>query len=253
MKKKLIVANWKANPESAREVKEIFLPVKRALAKLNKVEVVICPPVVFLADLAKKPAKNLAFGGQDAFWETAGAYTGQVGPTMFRHSGAAYLILGHSEARALGDSDKIVNLKLHQALRAGLTPILCVGEAARDERGEYLKFLRAQVEAALFGLPRNEAKKVVLAYEPVWAIGDKAKGADTPAAFLEQAIFLRKVLSAIIGPEAALLTPILYGGSVKPENAAGFLNEGEADGLLVGRASLEPSSFIRILKIANEL
>lgn len=248
MKNKLIVANWKANPESVREAKEIFLPIRRAAAKLNKVETVICPPAIYLPLL-----KGLALGGQDSFWEVSGAYTGQLGPTMFRNAGATHVIIGHSEARALGDTDNIVKAKARLAIKSGLKMILCVGERERDERGQYLAVLRNQLESALAGISRAAAKQLVLAYEPVWAIGAQAKGSDTPAAFLEQSIYLRKVLSGIIGKEAALACPILYGGSANADNAAGFLDEGRANGLLVGRASLSPEQFIKILKIANEI
>lgn len=246
--KKLIVANWKANPESLREAKEIFLPVKRAAGKLKNVEVVFCPPAVWLASLS-----GLALGGQDAFWELSGAYTGRLGPTMIRNAGANYVILGHSEMRNAGDTDDIINAKLRLALRSGLKVILCVGEKERDERGDYLAVLREQLEVGLSGVPRPYAKQIILAYEPVWAIGAQAKGADTPAAFLEQSIYLRKILASIFGKEAALVARILYGGSAKAENAAGFLKAGEAGGLLVGRASLDAAEFIKILKIANEI
>lgn len=248
MSKKLIVANWKANPESSREAKEILAPVKRVLPKLNNVELVVCPPAVFLPTIS-----GVALGGQDAFFELSGAYTGQLGPTMIRNSGASYLILGHSERRAAGDTLEVVKSKVRLAFRHGLKVILCVGEKERDERGAYLKVLREQVETALAGISRRELANLVLAYEPVWAIGAAAKGADTPAAFLEQAIFLRRVLAGVAGKEIALACPVLYGGSVKADNALGFLAAGKADGLLVGRASLDPAEFIKILKLANDV
>lgn len=246
MTKKLIVANWKANPESPREAKNIFLPIKRALAKLPGVEVVICPPAVYLASLG-----GLTLGGQDAFWELSGAYTGRLGPTMLRNSGASYVILGHSEARALGDTDAIINQKLRLALRHGLKVILCVGEKERDEKGDYLKIIRSQLTNSLAGLQRKQVGQLILAYEPIWAIGAAAKGADNPESFFQQSIFLRKVLAEMFGKAAAMACPILYGGSANSGNAAGFLKEGRADGLLVGRASLDPAEFIKILKLAN--
>lgn len=248
MSKKLIVGNWKANPESLREAKEIFNPIKKAAGKLKNVEVVICPPAVYLSSLS-----GLALGGQDAFWELSGAYTGQLGPTMLRNAGATYIIIGHSETRALGDTDNIVNAKVRLALKHGLKVILCVGEKERDEKGKYLEVLRGQLESALAGMPRTMAKQLVVAYEPIWAIGAAAKGVDTPAGFLEQSIFIRKVLAGVIGKAAALETQILYGGSANADNAGGFLGEGGASGLLVGRASLTPESFIKMLKIANEI
>ena len=252
MSKKIIAGNWKANPESIREAKEIFNPIKRAAGKFSKTDIIICPPAVFLSDLAKLAGPKVSLGGQDSFWELAGAYTGQLGPSMIRNAGATYVIIGHSEARALGDTDKIVNAKMALALKHGLKVILCVGEKERDSEGKYLNVLREQIESALAGIPKAWSRNLILAYEPIWAIGAQAKGSDTPAAFLEQSIFLRKVLSGIIGKKPALELPILYGGSANADNAAGFLGEGKANGLLVGRASLTPESFIKILKVANE-
>jgi triosephosphate isomerase len=249
--KKLIVGNWKANPESLREAKEIFNPIKKAAGKFKNVETVICPPAVWIGGLAS--GKGLALGGQDAFWELSGAYTGQLGPTMIRNAGATYVIIAHSEARTLGDTDNIVNAKVRLALKHDLKVILCVGEKERDSKGKYLEVLRGQIESALAGIPKVVAKRIILAYEPIWAIGAAAKGVDTPAGFLEQAIFIRKVLAGIIGKASALETQILYGGSANADNAGGFLGEGGASGLLVGRASLSPESFIKILKVANSV
>lgn len=254
MKKKLIVANWKANPESIREAKEILSSIKRALKNLPNVEAIICPPAVFLAELTRKTKGNprLEFGAQNAFWELNGAFTGQLGPTMLRNSGAKYLILGHSEARRAGDSDSMINRKIKLALTHGLKVILCVGEEERDEAGQYLQTIRTQLEENLRGVLKKQFANLVIAYEPIWAIGLNARAVDTPRGFLEQAIYIRKVISAFVGKDAALVLPILYGGSVKAENALSFLVEGEASGLLVGRASLEPENFIQILKSADE-
>lgn len=252
--KKLIVANWKLNPDSPREAKELVGKVKRTLATQKKVNAVICPPAIFLSLLAAtKPPKNLAFGGQDAFWQKEGAWTGQVGPSMVRKSGADYLILGHSEKRTTGDSDAMINQKLKLALSEDLKVILCVGEKERDTQGEYLQVVRGQLLDALDRVPKKFAPQIIIAYEPIWAIGEMAKGSDTPQGFLEQALFIRKVLSQWADHSSALKIPVLYGGSVDPKNARSFLAEGQADGLLVGRASLRADQFSEILKLANEL
>lgn len=267
MAEKIIVGNWKANPESLREAKRILTPVRRAMGKLKQVEAVICPPAVWLGELSggrtsgsrgstlkyPKVEPRIRFGAQDAFWETGGAYTGMIGPTMVRNSGASHLIIGHSERRQLGDTDEVVNAKVRLALKHDLKVILCVGEKERDERGDYLKILETQLKAALAGVPRRRLGQLLVAYEPVWAIGERAKQSDTPPAFLEQAIFLRKVLADAAGKEFALALPVLYGGSATAENARGFLSEGRADGLLVGRASLDAEQFIKILRLADEL
>ena len=250
---KLVVANWKMNPESIREAREMLQLVKRALRTLKKVEAVVCPPAFFLYELARgNILSNLHFGGQDAFWEksAAGAYTGQLSPVMFKKAGAEYLILGHSETRHLGATDALVNRKLKAALAAELKVILCVGEQERDERGAYFKTIQNQLTEDLKNIPRKFFARLIVAYEPLWALSTQGRGPDTPQDFLEQAIFIRKIVSTYVGNHLAVRTPVLYGGSVDHKNAEGFLTVGEADGLLVGRASLRPDYFVEILKIA---
>lgn len=256
MMKKTVVANWKLNPDSPREARELFLPVKRAARGLKKTTVVVCPPVLFLPLLASylnDSQKRLCLGAQDAFWAREGAWTGQIGPSSVRKSGGQYVILGHSEKRALGDSDAIIREKLKLALAEGLRVVLCVGEKERDAAAEYLKIIRGQLTAALERVPKRFAAQLLVAYEPLWAISTapRSSGADTPADFLEKAIFIRKVLSHWSDHGRAMAMPVLYGGSVNRKNAAGFLAEGQADGLLVGRASLRPNEFREILKIAD--
>lgn len=245
---KLIVANWKLNPGTVREAKELFSGVKRGMMKLRRVSAVVCPPAPFLGALTG--SDKLALGAQDLFWEPSGAYTGRVAGSMFKSSGASYAIVGHSEMRAAGDNNEIVNWKIKAALKSGLMPIVCVGEQVRDENGGYLNELKEQLDAAFAGVPKKFAGQIVIAYEPVWAIGEAAKSSDTPEGFRHQAIFIRKILAPQFGKEAALNIPILYGGSVNTKNAEGFLTEGHADGLLVGRESLRADKFIEILKIA---
>jgi triosephosphate isomerase len=249
--KKLIVANWKMNPESPREAKEIFNSVKRTALTLNKVNTIICPPAVYLSLFQSKSSK-LTFGAQDCFGDLFGAYTGKIGPTMLRNSGATYLILGHSETRAMGDNDLAINHKLRLALKNNLKVILCVGEHHRDEQANYLQFIKTQLEENLRNVQRKSVSDLVIAYEPIWAIGAQAKGADNPEGFQHQAIYIRKILAAQFGKEAAMKIPVLYGGSANSQNAEGFLRQGEADGLLVGRASLDPSEFNKMLKIAEQ-
>ncbi|MEA1929798.1 MAG: triose-phosphate isomerase [Patescibacteria group bacterium] len=254
MRRKLIVANWKSNPESWREAKAILAPLKRTIKNLTKVEAIICPPAIFLPDSFTLISKTqrLSLGAQDAFWEPTGPYTGQVSAAMLRKAGAKYVILGHSERRALGENNGQTNLKIKAALKEGLRVIFCVGEKERDQHGFYLKTLKQQLEDGLKGIPRKWLADLVVAYEPVWSVGAKARRVDTPADFVEQAIFIKKVASGFIGNEAARKLPVLYGGSVSPKNASGFLSVGEADGLLVGRASLCADKFSDILRQANE-
>jgi triosephosphate isomerase len=258
MAKRLIVANWKMNPATPREAKALFAAGSRVVARLSgrRVEAVICPPALYLPLLAprvEKAGAALALGAQDAFWEEEGAHTGLVSALMLRRAGAEYLIVGHSERRAAGDTDQIVNRKLKAALAAGLKVILCVGESERDQAGAYLGWLRQQVVTALAGVPPRFLNKIIVAYEPVWAIGEGASRADTPSGFLEQALYIRKIVSGLPGvaKEAALALPVIYGGSVTPENAASFLTAGAASGLLVGRSSLDPVAWRAILHAAE--
>ena len=251
--KKLIIANWKMNPETPREARWLIAVTKQVASKLKRTTVVLCPPAIFLPISAGKLAKNLAFGGQDISIELRGAFTGQISAPMMKYSGATYTLVGHSERRAIGETDEIINKKIKVALGQGLKVILCVGERERDEHGNYLKHLREQLEKAVYRLPRTMAKGLIIAYEPVWAIGVDAKQADTPADFLEQAIFIRKVLSHWCGRTLALELPILYGGSVNSKNAVSFIKEGEANGLLVGHESLRADHWREILKIVDHV
>lgn len=243
------------NPTSPREARELFNGIKSVASKLQHTNVVICAPVIFLENLAKtaKVSGKIAVGAQDTFWALEGAWTGQIGPGMVRKCGGQYLLLGHSERRALGDSDEIVNKKLKLAVFEGLKVILCVGESERDQHGEYLKIIREQIMKALNKVPKKFASQIIIAYEPIWAIGAQAKASDTPPSFLETAIFIRKVLSHWCGHAAALAVPVLYGGSVDQKNAPDFLDLGQADGLLVGRASLRSDEFNQIIRIADAL
>jgi triosephosphate isomerase len=252
--KKLIVANWKLAPSAWSEARGIFLSVKQSVSRLRRVETVICPPAVWLWPMAERlSGRRLLLGGQDVSWATEGAHTGELSAAMIKHAGAKYVLLGHSERRAASDSDEVINQKIKAALRVGLKVIFCVGERERDPSGEYLNELRRQIEAGLAGIPRKNLDELTVAYEPVWAIGSAAVAADTPAGFLEQALYIRKVLSGLVGAPAALALPVLYGGSVDHKNAVGFLTEGQADGLLVGRASLRVSQFQEIIKLAENI
>ncbi|MEK7585106.1 MAG: triose-phosphate isomerase [Patescibacteria group bacterium] len=257
--KKIIVANWKMNPDTPREARELFRRTKLVANKLKKVSVIVCPPAVFLPLL--KAGGNVALGGQDASLEPRGAYTGSISAPMIKYAGGEYVILGHSERRSpsvgIGETDEIVNKKLRLALKTGLRVILCLGETVRDEHGHYLKALRAMLEHSLEKLGRQDVPQLIIAYEPVWAITAKAgqvgikTQADTPESFLEHSLFIKKILANRFGQALAFTVPILYGGSVSPDNAAGFLTAGEADGLLVGHESLRADHLAEIMRLAE--
>ena len=250
---KIIVGNWKLNPLTPREAKALLAKIKTKTPDSKKVRVVICPPAVYLSLFDGGRLGNLSFGAQDAFWEDEGAYTGQISMPMVKYVGAMYVIIGHSERRACGETNKMINAKVKKALKAGLQIILCIGEKERDPNGHYLEFIKQQIEESLAGLKKQNLKNLTIAYEPVWAIGKEAKSADTPAEFIHNALFIKKILSKMFGKKEALSVSILYGGSVNKKNAAEFLTAGQADGLLVGRASLDPDQFGAIIKIAANL
>lgn len=253
MSNKIIVGNWKMNPVTLKEAKLTLSAIKKSVAKVRGVQTMICPPFVYLGELKKSLlGSKLELGAQDCHFVDQGAQTGGVSAYMIRDFGIKTVIIGHSERRASGDTDEVVNKKIITALSAGLRIILCIGENIRDDKGEYLKILQNQLERDLAGFPVKLSDKLIIAYEPVWAIGKSATGVETPDSFLHNKIFIRKVLADLLGRKKAVLVPVLYGGSANPQNAGDFLKIGQADGLLVGRDSLNPHNFFDILKIASQ-
>lgn len=248
--KKIIIANWKMNPFSAKEAMGILNGVKKTVAKLKKTQVVICPPFVYFNDVRKSIGKsvNLFLGAQNSFWEIEGAFTGEVSPEMIKNYGAAYVILGHSERRSLGETDEIVSKKTIACLKTGLKVILCIGEKIRDDQGDYLVFLREEIRSSLNKVQKKFLRNLIIAYEPIWAIGKKDADAMLPADIRETVIYVKKTLSEIYGQETAVTVPILYGGSVGGKNAEEIIKDGGVNGLLVGHQSLKPENFNEILR-----
>lgn len=245
MRRPIIAGNWKMHntTEKARELVELLRPLVGA----SEAEVVVCPPFTAIAATVNAAAgSNIAVGAQDLFWEDWGAYTGEVSGPMLKDLGCRYVIIGHSERRQyFGETDATVNKKLHAALRHDLVPIVCVGETLDErEAGKTLEVVRRQVEDGLKGLTPDQVETLVVAYEPVWAIGT---GRTATAADAQEVIaFIRKTLKAMYG-ERAELTRIQYGGSVKPENIAELMAQPDIDGALVGGASLDAISFAAIV------
>lgn len=252
-KKKIVVGNWKMSPLSLKQAKEIFVGIKKTAQKLRNTDAVVCPPFVYVGELAGRVSgKRLAVGTQDSFWKEEGAYTGEVSPSMIKSLKARYVILGHSERRALGETNEDVSKKANAVLVAGLTPIICVGEQTRDDHGAYMKRIEEQLRGSLAGIHKKSLSDVIIAYEPVWAIGANALRPASPEDVLEVSILMKKILSNMFDRETAQAVPMLYGGSVDAKNCGSFMAEGAADGLLVGRASLDPKHFSEILKIAEQ-
>lgn len=249
MANKILIANWKMNPKTSAEAKKIFSNIQKGLAKVQGVEVTICPPAVFLPELSKIVGKRVTLGVQDLFYEKTGAYTGQISPSMVVGYKAKTAILGHSERRELGDSNAILARKARHVLNEGMNVVLCVGEKERTDEGDYLTFVRDELEAVLAVLKKTDLKRFIVAYEPTWAIGKSAEDALEVAALYETVLFIRKILIEKFGRALAEKVPILYGASVKIENAKELVEKGGVDGLLVGSASLDPKQFIAIAKI----
>jgi len=247
-RKKLIAANWKMykNPDQTGEFFRDFLPL---VADHNRDEVVVCPPFVDLgAAVDAARGSSVAIGAQNLHWEKEGAYTGEISASMLVAVGCTHVIIGHSERRQyFGETDDIVNLKLKAALEAGLTPIVCVGEVLEErEAGLTEDVLRRQCLRAFHAVSSKKAGKLVVAYEPVWAIGTGKTA--TPQMAAESHSLIRGEATKAFGEQFSNNLRILYGGSVKPENAKALMAEEEIDGALVGGASLHPKSFSAIVK-----
>jgi triosephosphate isomerase len=247
----IIAGNWKMH-KTAAEAVNFVQELRPAVAGQNGVEVVVCPSFVALVPVIEAlKGSNIGVAAQNVFWEKQGAYTGEVSPLMLKEAGCRYVIIGHSERRQyFGERDETVNRKLKAALAHGLTPIVCVGEQlAEREAGVTEKVIRTQTEAALAGLLPEQAAGLVVAYEPVWAIGTGKTASDEDA---QQVIgFIRTLVEGMYGLEAAGRMRIQYGGSVKPENIAGLMARPDIDGALVGGASLTVDSFAAIVKGAG--
>jgi triosephosphate isomerase len=253
-KKKIIIGNWKMAPVVMKEAKSVFGAIKKTASGLRNVQTVICPPFIYINELKKMTGGHrCVVGAQNSFWSEEQASTGEVSPEMLKSVGAQYVILGHSERRAFGETDEVVNRKVGACIKSGLTVVLCVGESERDEHGEYTKFIKNELTASLAGVKKKDLKNIIVAYEPIWAIGKNAKRAASPEDAMEVSILIKKILSDTFGKDVAMKTPILYGGSANPNNAESFLTDGGADGLLVGRASLDAKKFSEMLKIANSV
>jgi len=250
--KHLVIGNWKMNPASAEEAKTIAKKTRTVASNLTRTEVVACPPFVFVPlAAARTPIKNFSLGAQSASIDEAGAHTGEVGAAMLKSLGAEYVIAGHSEERAAGDTDEIVSRRINRILGAGLIAVVCVGEKTRDEAGSHFDFLREQVRNTFMNVPVEKAKSIVLAYEPVWAIG--AKEAMAPEQVHEMSIFVKKVFADIFSQDAAMKVKVLYGGSVNSRNAADIIGIGKVDGLLVGRESVNMPGFTELLKAVDRI
>ncbi len=252
--KKIIIGNWKMAPKSLKEARAIFQNNRSAASKMRNVQTVMCVPDVYLSELKKLvTGHRCVLGAQDVSFEKDDAHTGEISTNQLKSVGAQYVIVGHSERRAIGEGDKLISKKVIAATKSGLTAVLCIGEKERDDEGAYTKFVKTQLLASLAQVTKKNMENLVIAYEPVWAIGKAAKHEANPEDVLEMSIFIKKVLTDKFGKKVTTSVPILYGGSINQKNAAGFFIGGKINGLLVGRASLKPAVFTKILNIADEV
>jgi len=250
MAKKIIIANWKMNPQTAEETLRL---IKGVLAqRLSKnIELIIAPPFVYLDLVKKNCGKEIKLAAQNISWAERGAYTGEISSLMVKNLGCDYVIIGHSERRhKMGETDEMINLKLKAAFKVGLIPVLAVGE--KESNDDIIKVLTQQVKSALEGIGVSEIGRLIIAYEPVWAISTSGTGMiDTPDHALSAALLIRKIMGNLYGSEWIADLPVLYGGSVTSENAYDFIAQSGISGALVGGASLELQDFIKIIKAAE--
>ncbi len=248
MRTPLIVGNWKMHGTVA-EARVLAQAVRDGLKRPRGFEVAVCPPFTALAATAEVLAGSaVGLGGQNCHWEAQGAFTGEISPVMLAELGCRFVLLGHSERRhVFREADDEINKKVVSALRHGLQPLLCVGETGEERRqGLTFTVVEGQLRAGWSGLSHDDMARCLLAYEPVWAIGTGVNA--TPSQAAEVHGYLRGLVSQIGSKDIAQTVRILYGGSVKPDNAAAVTQEPDVDGVLVGGASLQAPSFIAIAK-----
>lgn len=252
MRKKILAANWKMNLTHS-EAESYYQSFVTEIGDVNDVEVVILPPFTAIPALVSASEKSqvLRIGAQNMHWAKSGAFTGEISATMLRALYVKYVVLGHSERRALfGETDEIVNRKVRAALDAGLRPIFCVGETLHERDSKQVEqVLERQVRSGLEGVSQKDYTEIVMAYEPCWAIGTGRTA--TPAQAEQAHAFIRSVLSGLADGPTADRVRIQYGGSVKPDNAEELMRQKNIDGALVGGASLDPRSFAQIIRCAE--
>jgi triosephosphate isomerase len=246
--KKLIIANWKMNPETFSEARELFNAIKKETKKMNNIEVVIAPPAIMIPQL--KMDDNINIGAQNMHWEEKGAFTGEISPVMLKDAMVKYVIIGHSERRIyFKETDEMVNIKILSALKNKLIPVLCIGETLQEKKEEKTQeIIKKQIINAFVDIIESEVcpNKIFIAYEPIWAIGSGLM--PTFDDILSAKLLIKKILAGLYSRETAENIPVLYGGSVTGLNAKDIINKGSMDGLLVGGASIKANEFISIIR-----
>jgi triosephosphate isomerase len=253
MRRTIIAGNWKMY-KTLKDGQELAVGLRRDLYKIENVDIVICPPFTLLAYLADAlETSNIMLGAQDCYWQDEGAFTGEVSSKMLKDAGAQYVIIGHSERRQFfAETNETVNKKIKAVLAHNLTPIMCVGEMlAEREKGLTFKVLEDHVQNGLKDISAEDIVRIVIAYEPVWAIGTGKTA--TPAQAQEAHKYIRDLLAKMYNDDVAQSVRIQYGGSVKPENITELMKQPDVDGGLVGGASLTVPAFAEIVTKASEV
>ncbi|HEV3245277.1 MAG TPA: triose-phosphate isomerase [Candidatus Paceibacterota bacterium] len=244
--KSIVVANWKMNPQTMREAKRLFEATRKAAESAKNVSVIVASPSIFLRELRTNyKGRRISLAAQNAHFQKEGAYTGEISMVQVKDSKASAVLIGHAERRAMGETNEETRAKLNAALTQKLQPIFCVGEHKRSGSGEHFLFVKEQLRTGLADVVTGNLGRIIVAYEPVWAIG-----ADKPMSsrqMHEMAIFIRKTLVGSHG-EKGMKTKILYGGSIDETNAREMIVEGDVQGLLVGRASTEADQFTVLIR-----
>lgn len=253
MRKKIIAGNWKMN-KTGVEAASFARDLKIKTLNINKTEIVVCPPftaIIPVYEILKE--SRIKIGAQNVHWEPSGAYTGEVSAEMIEKAGCKYVIIGHSERRQyFGETNQTVNKKIKQTLTTSLSPIVCIGETLHQrQEGHTREIVKTQIIEGLERLSADQIKRLVLAYEPIWAIGTGVTATPEQAEEVHQ--FIRELIQQIFNSQVADSAHILYGGSVKPENIKELLSQKNIDGGLIGGASLNVDSFVAMIKIAEEL
>ncbi|MDQ3089745.1 MAG: triose-phosphate isomerase [bacterium] len=246
MAKPILVGNWKNHPESLTKSNLLLTGLAKQASLYKSLTTFIAPPTVYFESASKKIKSFATLASQDIFFQSEGTFTGAITPDIMKSFGVKLAIIGHSERRALGETNEVVLEKIKRAFQSGISPLLCVGERERNMEGDHFEFLEEELRMSLEGLRRkDDALKLVVAYEPIWAIGKKASDAMAPSDLSQTVIFIKKVLTDLFDRESAEKIPILYGGSVEPDNAKALMETG-IRGFLVGHSSLDPKSFALI-------
>ncbi len=244
----LIIGNWKMNPVTKGEAKQLFQAIKKQVPRTlpSSVRVVVAPPSLFLSECSGVRPAQLSLGAQNAAATDSGPYTGEVSVAQLASYNVSHVIIGHSERRALGESDEEVLVKVQLVLKRKLTPVVCIGELLRDSDGQFFSVVESQLKSLSQALSATEMKKVVIAYEPIWAIGTGKTA--TVEDVKEMQLFIHSILTKAYDRSTAGKVQLIYGGSVKASNAAELHVAGGMRGFLVGGASLVPSEFGAIIK-----